>query len=53
MKNEQFNHQLVSDYNKVFGTRLCPEMKYKISDLIAMRKKLEERGVYGYSAKYK
>lgn len=52
MKNEQFNHQLVSDYNKVFGTRLCPESKYPISTLSTMIKKLRERGVYGYSTKY-
>lgn len=53
MKNEQFNYQLITDYNKTFGTRLCPESKYLISTLIAMRKKLAERRVYGYSTKYK
>lgn len=53
MNNEQFNYQLVVDYNRTFGTKLCPESKYLISTLITMRKKLAKRGVYGYLAKYK
>lgn len=52
MNNEQFNYQLVADYNRTFGTKLCPEMKYKLSVLIAMKKKLAERNIYGYFAKY-
>lgn len=52
MNNEQFNHQLISDYNKTFGTKLCPEKNYPIATLIAMKKKLAERNIYGYSAKY-
>lgn len=52
MNFKQFNHQVVSDYNKVFGTRLCPESKYPISTLSTMKKKLRERGVYGYFTKY-
>lgn len=52
MNNEQFNYQLVVDYNRTFGTKLCPEKNYKLSVLIAMRKKLAERNIYGYSAKY-
>lgn len=53
MNNEQFNYQLITDYNRTFGTKLCPESNYPIATLIAMRKKLTERGIYGYSAKYK
>lgn len=53
MNNEQFNYQLVVDYNRTFGTKLCPESNYPIATLIAMRKKLTERGIYGYSVKYK
>ena len=52
MNNEQFNYQLITDYNRTFGTKLCPEKNYKLSILIAMRKKLKERGVYGYTTKY-
>lgn len=52
MNNEQFNYQLVVDYNRTFGTKLCPEKNYKLSVLITMRKKLKERGVYGYTTKY-
>lgn len=52
MNFKQFNHQLVSDYNKTFGTKLCPEKNYPIATLIAMKKKLAERNIYGYSAKY-
>lgn len=52
MNFKQFNHQLVSDYNRTFGTKLCPEKKYPISTLSTMIKKLRERGVYGYSTKY-
>lgn len=52
MNNEQFNYQLITDYNRTFGTRLCPEKNYPVTTLIAMRKKLKERGVYGYTTKY-
>lgn len=52
MNFKQFNHQLISDYNKTFGTKLCPEKNYPIATLIAMKKKLAERNIYGYSAKY-
>lgn len=52
MNNKQSNYQLVMDYNRTFGTRLCPESKYPISTLSTMIKKLRERGVYGYSTKY-
>lgn len=52
MNFKQFNHQLVTDYNRTFGTKLCPEKNYKLSVLIAMKKKLAERNIYGYSAKY-
>lgn len=52
MNNKQFNYQLVVDYNRTFGTKLCPEKNYKLSVLIAMWKKLKERGVYGYTTKY-
>lgn len=49
---EQVNYRLVTDYNRTFGTKLDPEGRYSISTLIAMRKKLQQRGVYGYSARY-
>lgn len=52
MNNEQFNYQLITDYNRTFGTKLCPEKNYPIATLIAMKKKLAERNIYGYSAKY-
>lgn len=52
MNNKQFNHQLVSAYNKTFGTKLCPEKNYPLATLLAMRKKLAERNIYGYSTKY-
>lgn len=52
MNFKQFNHQLISDYNKTFGTKLCPEKNYPIATLIAMKKKLAERNIYRYSAKY-
>lgn len=52
MNFKQFNHQLINDYNKTFGTKLCPEKNYPIATLIAMKKKLAERNIYGYSAKY-
>lgn len=50
---EQFNYQLVTDYNRTFGTSLDPEQKYPISTLVAMRKKLIDRGVYKYNPRYK
>lgn len=52
MNNKQSNYQLVIGYNRAFGTKLCPESKYSITTLIAMKKKLKERGIYGYSTKY-
>lgn len=52
MNFKQFNYQLITDYNRTFGTKLCPEKNYKLSVLIAMIKKLKERGVYGYTTKY-
>ena len=49
---EQVNYRLVTDYNHTFGTKLDPEQRYPISTLVAMRKKLQQRGVYGYSTRY-
>lgn len=50
---KQVNYRLVTDYNRTFGTKLDPEQKYSISTLVAMRKKLIDRGVYGYKPQYK
>lgn len=52
MNFKQFNYQLITDYNRTFGTKLCPEKKYPINTLSTMIKKLKERGVYGYTTKY-
>ena len=49
---KQVNYRLVTDYNHTFGTKLNHEQKYSISTLVAMRKKLQQCGVYGYSARY-
>lgn len=50
---EQVNYRLVTDYNRTFGTKLDPEQKYPISTLVAMRKKLIDRGVYKYNPCHK
>lgn len=42
MNNKQFNYQLIVDYNRTFGTKLCPESKYSIATLTAMKKKLNQ-----------
>lgn len=42
MNNKQSNYQLVMSYNRTFGTRLCPESKYPITTLTAMKKKLNQ-----------
>ncbi len=34
------NPELVRQYNRVFGTNLCPEQKYSNHTLYIMRKKL-------------
>lgn len=47
-----FNVQLVVDYNHTFGTRLDPEARYNKRTLAFMRRKLAERGVYGYTWSY-
>lgn len=47
-----FDIQLVVDYNRTFGTRLNPEARYSKFTLASMRRKLAERGVYGYSWSY-
>lgn len=47
-----FDVQLVIDYNRTFGTRLDPETRYNKFTLACMRRKLAERGVYGYSWSY-
>ena len=47
-----FDVQLVIDYNRAFGTRLDPEARYNKFTLASMRRKLAERGVYGYSWSY-
>lgn len=47
-----FDVQLVIDYNRTFGTRLDPEARYNKRTLASMRRKLAERGVYGYTCSY-
>lgn len=40
------NYKLISTYNSIFGTNLSPYNLYSKSTLIAMKKKLAERGVF-------